>query len=125
MKNTKQYQDVKEHAIMMLRNVVGEGNRWELHHWLFDEADLIIGTHQAKEWLGSETFEAIETIRKYEQSNFGEVNTDFSDPEKVANMLAYILGEEVLRESETLLDKWNEDLKESDLKKIADELENA
>ena len=43
-------------------------------------------------------FNIIETIRDYEKSNFGEVNTDFSSSEKVVNMYAYIVGEEVVQE---------------------------
>jgi hypothetical protein len=123
MKNTQQYQDVKNHAIMMLRDGVGTGDSGELHHKLFNEDYFIIGTFQAKQWLGSEVFDAIETIKEYEQDNFGEVTTDFSNPEKVANMLAYVLGEQILGESETLLNKWNEQLEELDLLAIAEELE--
>lgn len=53
---------------------------------------------------GDEAFGAIEKIKVYEQDNFGECNTDLSDPEKVANMLAYVIGEEVLGDCETLRD---------------------
>ena len=41
---------------------------------------------------------AIEKIKEWENDNIGEVTTDFSDPEKVCNMLAYIVGEELLAE---------------------------
>ena len=41
-------------------------------------------------------FDAIGVIVEYEKDNFGEVNTDFTDPCAVANMLYYIVGEEVL-----------------------------
>ena len=40
-------------------------------------------------------------IKDYEKSNFGEVTTDFSDEEKTANMLAYILADEILNENNT------------------------
>ena len=43
-------------------------------------------------------FEVIEHIREYEEFQFGEVNTDFSSPEKVVNMYAYIIGEEIVQE---------------------------
>ena len=43
-------------------------------------------------------FDVIEHIREYEEFNFGEVNTDFSSPEKVVNMYAYIIGEEIVHE---------------------------
>jgi hypothetical protein len=68
----------------------------DLHHEIFNTDYYIIGRYQASQWLGSDVFSAINEIKEYEQNNFGEVMTDFSEPEKVANMLAYIFGEEVL-----------------------------
>ena len=35
-------------------------------------------------------------IKEYENDNFGSVNTDFSDPEKVVNMYVYIIGEDIV-----------------------------
>jgi len=68
----------------------------DLHHHCFNTDYYIIGTYQAKKWLGENVFEIIEEIKTYEKDNFGEVNTDFSDPEKVVNMYAYIIGEEIV-----------------------------
>ena len=68
----------------------------DLHHHAFNTGYFIIGRYQAKQWLGDMVFEVIEHIREYEQFNFGEVNTDFSDPEKIVNMYAYIIGEEIV-----------------------------
>ena len=94
-------QDVASYMISQLEDQVGLDNDVsDLHHYLLNEDYFIIGTYKAKQWLGSEVFDVIETIREYEQSNFGQVSTDFSDPEKVANMIAYILGEEILFNSE-------------------------
>ena len=94
-------QDVASYMISQLEDQVGLDNDVsDLHHYLLNEDYFIIGTYKAKQWLGSEVFDVIETIREYEQSNFGQVTTDFSDPEKVANMYAYILGEEILSESD-------------------------
>ncbi len=94
-------QDVASYMISQLESEVGLDNDVsDLHHYLLNEDYFIIGTYEAKQWLGSEVFDVIETIREYEQSNFGQVSTDFSDPEKVANMIAYILGEEILSESD-------------------------
>ena len=77
-----------------------ESKYWkeDLHHHAFNEDYYIIGTYKAKQWLGDMVFEVIEHIREYEQFHFGEVNTDFSDPEKVVNMYAYIIGEEIVQE---------------------------
>ena len=70
-------------------------NDWkdDLHHNAFNEDYYLIGTYQAKQWLGDHTFEVIDIIKNYEQDNFGQVSTDLSCPEKVVNMYAYIVGE--------------------------------
>ncbi len=41
-------------------------------------------------------FKAIRKIQKYEKDRFGEVSTDLGSPQEVANMLYYIVGEEVI-----------------------------
>ena len=81
----------------------------DLHHYAFNQDYYIIGTYQAKQWLGDMAFDVIEYIKEYENDNFGEVSTDFSDPEKVVNMYAYIIGEEVVYE---WLENYEEEEKE-------------
>lgn len=72
-------------------------DNWDdLHHHAFNTDYYIIGYARAKDWLGDEVFNAIQFIKEYEEGNFGEVYTDFSDPEKVVNMYVYILGEEIV-----------------------------
>ena len=71
----------------------------DLHSEVFNTDYYIIGTYQAEEALKNYgVFYAIEQIQDYETTNFGEVNTDLSNPEAVANMLYYIIGEETLSE---------------------------
>jgi hypothetical protein len=94
----------------------------DLHNELCNTDYFIIGTYQAKEFLGGHVFDAIEMVKDYEQSNFGEVTTDLSEPERVVNMLAYIIGEHVLAESEHLQNKWDVCLDSDDLTKIAEEI---
>ena len=94
----------------------------ELHHLIFNVDYFIVGTWNAKQWLGDQAFEGIEKIKEYEQDNFGQVTTDFSCPEKVANMLAYILAEEVLHGSKELQESWNDTLDRSALDLIRCEL---
>ena len=89
-----QFEDDKEYLI--------EEYGSDLHHYLCNTDYFIIGTNKARKWLGNYSFEAIEKIKEYEEFNFGEVSTKLFDPEKVANMLAYILGEEILSESDHL-----------------------
>ena len=71
---------------------------YDLHNEIFNMDYYIIGYYQAAQWLGTDAFEAIGMIQDYEKFHFGEVHTDLSCSEKVANMLAYILGEEVIQE---------------------------
>ena len=71
----------------------------DLHHYMFNQDYFIIGTYKAKKFLDDEAFNVIELIKEYEQSNFGEVTTDFSSPENLANMLAFIVGYEILNNS--------------------------
>jgi len=68
----------------------------DLHHHCFNSDYYIIGTYKAKKWLGDEVFNIIDLIKQYENDAFGEVNTDFSDPEKVVNMYVYIIGEQIV-----------------------------
>lgn len=105
----------------------GEGiNTSELHHECFNTDYFIIGYYQAEEWLKANygVFAAMETIKEYEQDNFGEVNTDLSDSEKVVNMLVYILGEELIQEIETITENWDEELTPKLIKKLKKELKN-
>lgn len=58
--------------------------------------------------LDSGAFGAIQLVKAYEQDNFGEINTDLTDPCAVANMIDYIRGtrafEELLNEADFELD---------------------
>ena len=73
-----------------------EENTDDLHHEVFNTDYYIIGTYRAKQWLGDMAFDVINHIKDYEQYMFGEVFTDFSDPERVVNMYTYIIGEEIV-----------------------------
>ena len=104
------YDAIHEDICGKLDDKVGLDNEAsDLHHYLCNEDYFIIGTFAAKEFLGDHAFECINKIKEYEQKNFGECNTDLSSPEKVVNMLAYIVGEEILSESDSysLRDEWN------------------
>lgn len=76
----------------------------ELHYHLFNEDYYIIGYYQAQQWLDKHhitTFEALETIREYEDINFGECK-HYTNAEETVNMLVYIYGEELLTELELI-----------------------
>ena len=70
----------------------------ELHNEIFNTDYYIIGNYDAVNWLGDQVFPIIAKIKEYEEDNFGEVNTDLSDPEKLVNMYVYIIGEELIYE---------------------------
>ena len=90
--------DIAEHIIDNIENYI-DTDTDDLHFHLFNEDYYIVGYRQAEEFLEKEgIFKCIEYIRQYEQDTFDVFNTDFSDSEKVANMIAYIIGEEVLGE---------------------------
>lgn len=96
-------QDVKDYIIDQLSSDVGlDQHISDLHHYLLNEDYFIIGYYESEQWLKKDSiFNAIDKIKEYEQFNFGQVTTDLSSSESVANMLAYILGEEILYENDT------------------------
>ena len=69
--------------------------------------------------LDSGAFGAIQLVKAYEQDNFGEINTDLTDPCKVADMVDYIRGtrvfEELLDEADFELD---DEITEESAKKV-------
>lgn len=94
----------------------------ELHHETCNKVLMFNSTKDAENFLGSDTLEAMKKVKDYEEWEFGECTTDLFDAKKVANMLAYILGQEILNESKTLQDKWDDCLSIEDLKQIEKEL---
>lgn len=124
-KHTTYEADLISYAIDGLDNISPDSvYGCDLHNELFNTDYFIIGYYQAEEWLKANPgiFSAIETIKDYENDNFGQVSTDFSSSEKVVNMYAYIVGEQILGESATLRDKWDVRLSAEDIAAIKDEL---
>ena len=101
-------EQAREEIIEALRDGYN-GYYCDLHSEVFNTDYYIIGTYQAKEALKEyDVFEAIEKVQAYEKDNFGEVYTDLSDPEKLINMLYYIIGEEVLYEMMDGIEAWED-----------------
>ena len=88
-----------------------DGYYCDLHNEVFNTDYYIIGTHEAKMALRAyDVFEAIELVQGYEKDNFGEVYTDLSNPEKLINMVYYIIGDEVIcdmNDIEEFNENWN------------------
>lgn len=117
-------EDIRDHAIDGLQNLMGTNIECaDLHHELFNRDYFIIGTYKAKKWIDKfGAFDVIGEIEDYESFNFGEVYTDCSDPEKVANMYAYIKGEDLLYNSKTYDRLYDKKLSDEDLQDIINEI---
>jgi hypothetical protein len=85
--------ELKEYDKDRLKQLIKDN---ELHNEIFNTDYYIIGKYEAGQWLGDEAFQIIGMVKEYEEDNFGEVTTDLSEPEKVVNMYAYIVGEELI-----------------------------
>ena len=100
MENTQTYFTKKE-ALEDIKETLESYNGYycDLHNEVFNTDYYIIGTYEAEKALEQYgTFEAIRKIQEYENDNFGEVLTDLSDPEKISNMLYYIVGNEAIQD---------------------------
>lgn len=96
----------------------------DLHSFLFNEDYAFIYTNEAEEACDSvNVWSAIRLVKKYEEDNFGECNTEI-EPCKVANMCVYIYGEFLLNQVEHLTNEaWDRELTTEDLELIAEQLE--
>ena len=99
----------------------------DLHNEVFNTDYYIVGTYEAKKALEEcGVFDALEKIQEYEKDNFGEIFTDLSNPEKVVNMLYYIIGEEVIFEMmegiDAFHDNWNNKATDETNKEILEAL---
>ena len=96
----------------------------DLHNFLYNEDYAFIYNNEAEEAVNSvDTWSAIRLVKKYEEDNFGECNTEI-EPVKIANMLVYIYGEFLLAQVEYLgSEAWDRELTTEDLEIIADQME--
>ena len=95
----------------------------DLHHELYNTDYYTIGRYEATQELAAfGTFDAIGIIQRYENDNFGEVITDLTEPERIINMLAYIIGEIALTYCDTWHEFYDEQLKSEQLELINKEL---
>lgn len=88
----------------------------DLHNEVFNTDWYVIGRHMAKEALKEyDVFEAIELVQTYEKENFGNVYTELSDPEKLINMVYYIIGGDIISDMysiEAFDENWNNEADE-------------
>lgn len=128
MYNTK-HEEMKKEAIADIIEALEngyDGYYCDLHNEVFNTDYYIIGTYQAKEALREyDEFEAIELVQTYENEQFGKVLTELSNPEKLINMLYYIIGDDIIGdmyEIEEFEDKWNEEADEETNKTIIEKM---
>jgi hypothetical protein len=119
----KMHEEMKREAIEAIIEALEDGYSGyycDLHNEVFNTDYYIIGTYAAKEALREyDVFEAIELVQKFEKEQFGEVYTDISNPEKLINMVYYIIGDEVIcemNEIKAFEENWND---------VADDATNA
>lgn len=66
---------------------------------LFNSDYYIIGYREAADALKKYgIFNALEEVQQFDIENFGHWDTDYTDPEKVANMLEYIHANEYMQD---------------------------
>ena len=92
----------------------------DLHGYLYNETQHYIYYANAKEAVAEiDVWECIGVVQKYEKDQFGEVYTPLSDACRVANMVVYIMGYELMQaiygDTEYFGDKYDEQLSDDDL----------
>lgn len=125
----EKHEEMKKEAIESIIEIIEDGYSGyycDLHNEVFNTDYYIIGTYEAKKALKEyDVFEAIELVQNYEKDNFGEVYTDLSNPEKLINMVYYIIGDEIIGEMYDIKafdDNWNNIAEEETNNIIVEEL---
>lgn len=115
MTYNKKHEAMKQEAIADIIEALEngyDGYYCDLHNEVFNIDYYVIGTYRAKEILREyDVFDAIDLVQTYEKEQFGEICTDLSNPEKLLNMVYYIIGDEVIYEMYEIAefnDGWNE-----------------
>lgn len=98
----------------------------DLHNEVFNTDYYEVYTSRAKDWFDNfedDVFSVIAEVVNYETSNFGDVNTDISNPCAVLNMFWYIIGEEVFNNlcsivSDEIDYLWNVELNDNECKML-------
>ena len=113
MTNNK-HEEMKQEAIEAIIEALENGYSGyycDLHNEVFNTDYYIIGIYEAKTALREyDVFEAIELVQDYEREQFGEIYTDLANPEKIINMVYYIIGDKVIcdmNDIEAFEENWN------------------
>lgn len=111
-------------CLASLSDQVGEYGG-DLHSGLFNSGDVYIYYAEAVKDLDElDTWSVIDKVITYHNYNFGEFKPNSIDPCYFANMMIYIIGEELLAHSEHLNNEcWDREMTKEDLAIIEDELQ--
>ena len=123
----KKHEAMKREAIEAIMETLEggySGYYCDLHNDVFNTDYYIIGTAKAKEALREyDVFDAIELVQEYWKDVFGEVFTDLSTPEKLINMVWYVIGDEVIGDMvdiDVFYDNWDDVADDETNEKILD-----
>ena len=95
----------------------------DIHRIVYNEDYFMVYTYEAERFLiEAGVFHCMDIIKDYEQNNFGEVYTDLSNPERVANVLAYIIGEEIIYNLKTIKKYEGKEVTEKIIEEIIEEI---
>ena len=102
MMYNKKYEEMRREAIESIIEALENGYSGyycDLHNEVFNTDYYVYYTDVAKNILREyDVFEAIELVQNYEETFFGEINTELSNPCALLNMVWYIIGDEVMSE---------------------------
>lgn len=125
-------ESVVDYKVQALDNIRAEleaeyvGSIYDLHDIVFNSGYYVIGRYRAKQELYDEldVFEVIGAIAEYEKTNFGEIVTDLSEPEKVLNVFYYLVGELCIQELDNRTNlEWEEVDGKEDREKLINEID--
>lgn len=121
MTEQKQY-FTEEEAVEAIITVLEDfsGYYADLHNETFNTDYYIIGTYEAEQALEQYgVFEALRKVTDYLRNEFGEIADSnlLTDPEKLANLLFYIVGQDAMMNAEfyAILEEAEKDLVKDDL----------
>ena len=105
-------ENMKAEALENIKECLQDGYNGtysELHNEVFNTDYYVIGTELARDILNEfDVFYAIGIVMEYEKEEFGEILTEMNDPEKLLNMLFYVIGDKVMLDIESISDHWDE-----------------
>ena len=94
--------EIKQYAIETIKERLEYDKEYldqewsDIHHDLFNTDYYVVYYADAIKFCNNRAFDIIEEVKEYQEQNFGEVTTDFSNSIEVVNMYVYIIGEYIL-----------------------------